>query len=406
VKILKSIYIKLISWALFMSFIFVYVLNDYTYAAKYIEADAMNKYAAPIEVPLGYGKVLERHSGRKLPGFQVVLMQDLHANLETQKNIRGILGHIHGKYGLERVGVEGSSERVDTSLIGSIPDASMREEVIDYFMGKGYVTGAEAFAVDSGLRVLEGLEDEELYDKNSDLLVSSLNHRNEFVSILERVKYVLREIEDEVCCSDLKKFRGQHILYRQKKLSTRIFHKYVAGWIERTGRTVGELSPEYWKYMRLTEKYDALDVKKVKKEYAKLVKSMGFTGKNSGEDSEKTSRINLTDFSNFMKAPADIRREMIERVYTESIYGNLRKYVDCMELSRQINSYRLLEEENRVVKEVSYSLCKSGAEKDFVFVSDYVQLLVKFLLNQMTPVELGEFYGQSEEFLERDGQVQ
>ena len=60
--------------------------------------------------------------------------------------------------------------------------------------------------------------------------------------------------------------------------------------------------------------------------------------------------------------------------------------------SSQINAEKLSKEEDKVVEEISYNLCKSRSEKNLLFVMDYIQTMIKFMLNQATSDELDRFY--------------
>ncbi len=374
-KLLNSIYIKIVSWILVVSFIFVFVFNDYTYAKQYISQRADFIHSQVIDIPFEYGQVVERYNP-KSSHPKVILIQDLHANYEVQKNIKGILNYINENYGISRIGAEGNSSDVDVSLLSSIPYKKVKEEVIDYFMKKGFVTGPEEFVALSNRLVLEGLEDKELYEQATSLLLSSLNHHPQIVEYLERIKYLLKILEDRICCSNLKRFRNQYILYKQDELSPYVFQKYLRGWAKEIDIPVGRISEEYQRYIVLTERQESLDYKKIEKEYKKLLKVLDL-------DYEGVSNLSITfkRFKTFFQGPESIREEMVKIVMSDPAYSNLRRYIDSIELSKKLNTYKILGEENKVVEKISAGLCRNETEKDYLFVTDYIQLLVKFLLN-------------------------
>ena len=137
-KAVNSIYFKIISWFLVLSFVFVFILNDYSYASRYVAQKLEQDRRQGIELPFEYGQVVERYDSSSAKYPKVVLIQDLHANYEVQKNIKNILQHIDDNHGLSKIGVEGNSKDVDVSLLASIPKDSVKESVIDYFMKKGF----------------------------------------------------------------------------------------------------------------------------------------------------------------------------------------------------------------------------------------------------------------------------
>ncbi len=394
-KLLNSIYIKIVSWILVVSFIFVFVFNDYAYAKQYISQKAEFIRTREIEVPFEYGQVVEIYNP-KSSQQKVILIQDLHANYEVQKNIKGILNYINENYGISRIGVEGNSSDVDVSLLSSIPREKVKEKVIDYFMKKGFITGPEEFVALSNRLVLEGLEDKELYEQATSLLLSSLNNHPQIVEYLEKIKYLLKILEDRICSSNLKRFRNQYILYKQDELSPYTFQKYLRGWAKEINIPVGRISEEYQRYIVLTERQESMDYKKIEKEYKKLLKALDL-------DYEGVSNLSITfkRFKTFFQGPESIREEMVKIVMSDPAYSNLRKYIDITELSKKLNTYKILGEENKVVEKISAGLCRNETEKDYLFITDYIQLLVKFLLNQITPGDLSEFYARAPEFKRR-----
>ncbi|MFC2091167.1 AAA family ATPase, partial [Elusimicrobiota bacterium] len=392
-KLLNSIYVKITSWILVISFVFVYVLSDYSYALDSSQSHNTQKKHTPVELPLEYGKVVQRYR-EDIPGPRVILIQDLHANYETQRNIMEILKILDSNCGISRLGVEGSSSDIDTSFISTIPDNNIRDDIVRYFMGKGMITGAEAYSIHSNKPVLEGLEDSLLYKKNSRLLVSSLNNRRQFVQILERIKYLLKKTEPKACSSELSTFRTHYVLYRQKNLELIAFHKYLQQWAAKTAYSIPESSINYWRFMELTRRSQELDYRKASDEYEKLLKDLDLK-----YDKEKGPGSALKLFKNFFRVPEDIRTRMTESIYSGRKYKNLREYLDCIELSRQIDTYNTILDEDRIVSDITDRLCRNRTERDFMYVSRYMDLLVKFLLNQMTPAELETFYSGSDNFL-------
>jgi hypothetical protein len=385
-KLLENKLIKIISWLLSACFIFVFVLNDYAHANEYIN---MPK---PINIPFEYGQVVERFNLADR-SEQVVLVQDLHVNYEAQNNIKNIITHLSKNYKINKIGLEGTNkkETIDTTLISTIPDEKVKKESVDYFMKRGVIKGAEAFAaLSKKSQQLVGIEDAKLYEDNKNLLLSSLNHRPEMVGYLQQIKYQLRIVEDKTLSSDIKKFRNHYILYKQDKLSVATFHKYLKQWAEISGKSIGSISPEYSKYTVLTQKRNSLNDKAVAKEYKNLLKQLNLNDNSA-----------ISKFKSFFRNPESVQKQMLEVIYSDKRYSNLRKYIECAELSRKINIQKLVTEENKVIKTIGNALCKNNTEKDLLYVMDYVQVLIKFLLNQLTRKELDNFYNTATEFEER-----
>jgi len=399
-RITGNRYFKVISWLLLISFVYVYVFRDYAYAKRYI-GEKHKTENTDIQVPFEYGEIMERYKTGK-DHSPVILIHDLHANYRAQEKIQKILEFLNRNYSIAKIGVEGTEGEIDTSIVRAIPDKQVKENVVKYFMRYGMVTGAEAFDIMQGHPCcIEGMEDGDLYKKDKELLVDSVNRREQTVGCLEKIKYYLNLVEDKEYGSNLRKFRNHYALYRQEKLEADVFQKYLRGWAKKAGISIPDISPEYVSFMRLTGKQKELKYKKIQKEYNRLLEEMGLDSRRKGI---------VDKFRNFFRTPESVRLKMSRRIYSGRDYRNLRKYIETMKLSRKINTERLVEEEREVIEKVSKGLCRDRGDRDLLFVSRYIQLMVKYLLNQITSKELDRFYGEANEFRnkfesikERDG---
>ncbi|MFC2091267.1 hypothetical protein ACFLTD_00660, partial [Elusimicrobiota bacterium] len=82
-------------------------------------------------------------------------------------------------------------------------------------------------------------------------------------------------------------------------------------------------------------------------------------------------------------------------------YQSLCGYLDNIKLSQQINTHALVIEEKKVVDAISSALASSDDERNLLFVMDYFQVMVKFILNQVSRLELDYYNSQAKEFSKR-----
>ncbi|MFW6129921.1 MAG: hypothetical protein ACOC56_01980, partial [Atribacterota bacterium] len=375
---------KFINYILAASFISVFILKDYGYAKKYISGKA-NKETT-IQIPENYGQVTEIHtSGNSNP--PILIIQDLHVNKEVQKNISEILKYIHNNYGLDSIGIEGSYKDIEIDFLRSIPEDDIKTEVVEYFRNKGMIKGAESYGILSDEAInLHGIEEKSLYEKNIKILRESLNYRVTVLESLDKLKYILGQAEKDICNKNLRKFRTQVGLYKNEKLGIRSFHNMLKGWAEETGIDIGDISENYEKYMKLIEKKNELDYSKIKKEYKILSKEIGLNYK-------KTDKISISLKKLFdALAGKEYRKEkIIPEIIKDSEYKELRKYLSIKELSSGINNQNLVVDEREIIKQVSKKLANKKEEKEFLFLSNYSEMMAKFLFNQINRKELKEF---------------
>ncbi|MDP8219323.1 MAG: HD domain-containing protein [Candidatus Theseobacter exili] len=172
----KNIIIKAVSS--FLSFSMIFCSTGVSF---YSEAQAQTVSLKTINI-IGNGAVsnmsiheLDIKGMRRGNSFtgsqkaQLVLIRDLHCQLEAQMGIAGAIRQIHNKTGISRVFMEGAEGAVRTLLYESFPNETVRKMVGKEFVKNGYLTGAEYAAIESGVSAgleLYGVEEARLYIEN------------------------------------------------------------------------------------------------------------------------------------------------------------------------------------------------------------------------------------------------
>ncbi|GEM_PF-3780515 len=369
-----------------VSMILLFFLNNYVHAVEFSEP-----VPAEINIPANLGQVVESYdpSGE---GPEVVLIKDLHVNYEVQKNIKKIIEAISRDYEVTKIGLEGdpAGKVIDTSLMASIPDEKVKTRVLEFFMQRGLIKGPEAYSIKNNNSVeLFGLENNKLYQNNKESFIKALKGRGEMVRYLDSLMKIVRDLEIKEYSGDLRRFRTQYFLYRQNEIQSDVFHRYLRRWSENIGKSVKSISPEYARYMDVSQRISKIDREKTQNEYEKLIESL---------ELEKYGYENFSDIFLF----SDSIYEKLEReISANGNYPNLADYIDAIQLMKEVNINLIVEEEKKVVDEIGYNLCRNNREENILFVADYLHYLVKFLLNQISKDELNYFYDKTDEFEER-----
>jgi hypothetical protein len=169
-------------------------------------------------IPASLGSITERFQAGP-SSKQVILIQDLHAHYQVQKNIAGILTVLakklstggQGKTPPFSLAVEGASGPIDSSVLALFPDPRIKKAAADYLMQEGELTGAEYYAVMQGLpHLLVGVENGKYYELHRDLFRRTLPDRTQMVSVLKGVQQDLVLVKNRVYSKELK--RLQHRL--------------------------------------------------------------------------------------------------------------------------------------------------------------------------------------------------
>lgn len=123
----------------------------------------------------------------------VIHIQDYHCQYDIQRQIartiESIANACDGAY--VPVCIEGAHGVIDTGLLASIPSGRIRSYVVDYFMRKGEISGAESYAVlNNPHGILHGVDDIELYNESHRLyaeLFKAQIHPDRHLNHIDRV---------------------------------------------------------------------------------------------------------------------------------------------------------------------------------------------------------------------------
>lgn len=192
------------------------------------------------------GKIiaLPRHLGTVKQGFQgrgktVVCIQDLHCNYEVQKNIAGIIRYLAQNHGLRLAGEEGASETVRLDVLREFPVRRISEEVSDYFVRQGKLTGAEHFAAVGREPVrLEGVETPELYSASYQAVRSFLNSESQ--GYLFDLREMLNGLKPLIYSAPLSEHDRECQAYRDGRLDLLRFAVFLERQAARLGADLRE----------------------------------------------------------------------------------------------------------------------------------------------------------------------
>ena len=114
-----------------------------------------------LRISRSFGEVLETREGRS--HAKVLILQDAHSVPDAQRNIHNLIHQLDKEYGINFIGVEGASGRLDATLFRAFPDESLLRKAFKQYYEAGELTGGSGAALfeRGGLPVI-GLEDSRL----------------------------------------------------------------------------------------------------------------------------------------------------------------------------------------------------------------------------------------------------
>lgn len=182
---------------------FVFTLNSSSYAGmnSAVQGDpqellahtkALPAITRSIQLPSGLGRIDEFFQGSS--GRTVILLQDAHSIPEAQDNIRKIIDFFQKSYGVNRIGLEGASSRLDAQIFRSFPDQDRLKQVMKDYSSRGELPGGVAAAMNSQKdAIFEGVEDWRLYEEGLALYLAVMQKEPELLKALEAKS---RELEN------------------------------------------------------------------------------------------------------------------------------------------------------------------------------------------------------------------
>lgn len=243
---------KLTALLTILSFILPYLGFAFTpanYPATSIAAQRLTSIQAngkTITIPMEYGEI-----SSSFQGYQprtVICLQDLHCHYEVQQHLAALIRHLVKNNQLQLIAVEGESQAINVGQLSTIPVKEVRQQVGDYFLRRGLITGAEfETALSDQPLTLYGIEEKKLYDQSKELLNQFLNAETQ--GYLEDLRLGLNDLKPSVYNQALARIDHQHLAYMTNKIDFTTYSRFL---IEQAQQARLDLVP----YHRLMSWYD------------------------------------------------------------------------------------------------------------------------------------------------------
>lgn len=172
-------------------------------------AASFRPFSRDFRVPSELGTVETLHdAGPEAP--VVFFIQDAHAVLDAQKNIRRLLSYLEKEQGVRLVGLEAGEGKLDPLVFRAFPDDFLKEKVMSAYLARGELSGAGLAALFSaGTSSYYGIEDWRLYGENYQAYLRSAAARPEVLEKLEAVHQRLEREKKKIFTPELAEFQDK-----------------------------------------------------------------------------------------------------------------------------------------------------------------------------------------------------
>ena len=172
-----------------------------------------------IKVPYSSGKMDQVYSNG---GDKVVInIQDAHASLSAQYSVVELLDTLVADYDLNLIAVEGAKGYLDTSVLRSLPDSSVREKAADYFLREGRMNACEFFDItrDNENVALYGIETDELYRENLEGFRKVASEQAENIENINSFIKQIKALDKKIYSDDLRLLNNNAVLHKSGEIS-------------------------------------------------------------------------------------------------------------------------------------------------------------------------------------------
>ncbi len=318
------------------------------------------------QVPSSYGSVSEKYQGSK--GRFILHIQDPHAQFEAQKNIAqviSIFSKVLPKGNIPLILVEGAQGMVDVSPLACIQDKETRERISECFLKRGWLSGAEYYAImNLEEPILFGIEERELYLKNFDYFKKAQLLKKEFSQTIEHVQSSFENAKTRIFSKDLLKLNDCVSSYNQGQLSLEKYASFLKK-VRKKKDSLKQTYPSFFNFLRMTSLQKKIDTKASNEEIKNLL--IRLQSQLSQENLkklveetllQKLNKISQSDFFKFLYHLS--LKENIDW----SNYPNLKRFVRILSLRDDISFPDFSKELKTLENEIRSSLYRNEEEKD------------------------------------------
>ncbi|MFA6143001.1 MAG: hypothetical protein WC738_06905, partial [Candidatus Omnitrophota bacterium] len=288
-----------------------------------------------------------------------------------------ILDSLVTNYDMKLVAVEGSSGYIDTSILKTFPDESIRKDTAKYLMSQGKMSAGEFFSITSNKPIeLYGIEDENLYLENVDQFrkVYELDHKinGDIVNLLK----TLETLKGKIYSEDLKKLDSNSVLHQDGKISFTDRWGFVSALAKKHNL-------DNSKYVNLTKLVNSLKLEKginfekANKERDALIDTLSKNlARHELEElvlkslSFKTNKISQGEYYTFLQAEAEkigVDPEPYKNLIAYTKYITLYESIDLLEIFSEVKDFET------AIKEKIYTTPEQKKLHDVSMCIDFVK---------------------------------
>ncbi|MCG3206057.1 MAG: hypothetical protein KCHDKBKB_02783 [Elusimicrobia bacterium] len=313
----------------------------------------------------------------------LVLIQDVHLNLEAQTDIASLIQGLIDQKQLGLVGVEGAFDVFDFSPYRRYPLNGLSQAVMSDLLEKNLMGAPSFVGITSPVNppLFMGIDDRKHYDQNLEALFLSRKLKPACDKYLTQVKQRLTDEKEGVLPVDLKRFDDFRLSYHKGHLSLGTYAKHLSRYGVETDLVIQQ-------FLEAHDMETRLDFNQVENERRRVIEKL-------------TDVLNETEIATLVGLSLAYR---MGRLGFAAYYKNIRalcakknlhlnktpafdNYIRYVLLSDGIKADQLFEAVEKIEQDILNQLIQTPEQRKIIETSEQISLAEKLLDFSLTPKE-------------------
>lgn len=209
-------------------FLLIFTANNKSFSQNTANTNPLR--ASDLSISEDIGTIDEVHdtNSQREKKCLIIYLQDAHCIFEAQNNIAKIIDEMQRNYGLDMVALEAADGKMDPTFYRTFPVQGIKEKVIDSYVKRGVMTGAEKAAIcNEKEAVFEGVENMDVYYQNKKALVEAMEKEDAINKNLWIVEKYLKQLSRRIFAPELKELYKKKHAYDNESLGLIEYVKYL-----------------------------------------------------------------------------------------------------------------------------------------------------------------------------------
>ncbi len=353
-------------------------------------------------LPYAYGNI--RHISLpqdQSPKRLVLMIQDIHANPEAQKNISSIIHHLISSHPSLLIALEGAFKKIDLSGFQSLPEKDVMKQVSDYLLKENKISGP----IHAGLTYVNtetknhtphtqfvGVDHKKHYTANVKAYTEAQKTMPVVSKLLSNFQQQTNQQKQDTFNPVLKSFDDKAQAYHKRQLSLGKYTKIL--------NKAASLSafPHLTSLLKAYTIESSLNFNEVHKQRELLIKTLikklnqtHITNLINHSTAYRLGKINHTDFYVYLQKLCRTNHIKLSQ------YQAMDLYLKYVMLSDSIKPENLFNEIKKAENTVYASLYQNPKEKKLVLKSKKLSLIKKLIDFSLTTDEWEEYKKQTKD---------